>query len=158
MISWGFKENHLSGLELDSNRAEIVQLALPNAELKIGNAVNLPWDSNKFDFVVPSTVFSSILKSNVSELIAQEIKRVLKPEGGLIWYDLAVNNPNNTDVKGVKTKELNRLFPDFNSKIHSVTLAPPIARFITPKSITLACILNSIPFLRTNLIGILIKK
>jgi ubiquinone/menaquinone biosynthesis C-methylase UbiE len=158
LISWGLRETDLYGIELNAGRAIQAQRSLPGADLRIGDATKLPWDAGNFNFVVASTVFSSILNEDVCVKIAEEIKRVLPPGGVLIWYDLAVNNPRNPDVRGIPKKHLAKLFPEFEINTKSVTLAPPLARFITPKSFAAASILCSLPFLRTHLLGTLIKK
>lgn len=158
LLSWGLKETDLHGIELDRDRAGFAQQAFPNADLRTGDATSLPWRNECFDFVVMSTVFSSILNNDICAIVADEVKRVLSPGGVVIWYDLAINNPNNCDVRGIGARELKQLFPNFDSLIRSVTLAPPIARMVAPKSVVLTTILNSIPFLRTHLLGILVKR
>jgi hypothetical protein len=47
------------------------------------------------------TVFTSILDKDMKRNIAAEMLRVLKPKGVIIWYDYFVNNPKNSDVRGV---------------------------------------------------------
>jgi ubiquinone/menaquinone biosynthesis C-methylase UbiE len=158
LISWGLRETDLHGIELDEARATQAKTALPTADLRIGDATKLPWEDNSFQFVIASTVFSSILDLEMKRLIAEEIKRVLVKNGVLIWYDLAVNNPKNPNVKGISGKDLRNLFPGFDAKIQSVTLAPPIARLIAPRSLTVANFLSSFPFLRTHLLAVMIKE
>ncbi len=158
LLSWGLRETNLHGIELDEKRARVAQNALPKADLRIGDAANLPWENDSFKFVVASTVFSSILDSDVRKLIAAEISRVLISGGVFVWYDLAVDNPRNPNVKGINAKELKNLFPQFEGEIKRVTLAPPIARTVAPRSLTLAAILNAFPFLRTHLLAVLVKN
>jgi len=158
LISWGLRETDLHGIELDETRAGIAQNALPNADLRVGDATNLPWADDSFKVIVASTVFSSILDTDVRKLIAEEISRVLISGGVFVWYDLAVNNPRNRNVKGINEKELKNLFPQFAGEIKRVTLAPPIARLITPRSLTLATFLSAFPFLRTHLLAVLVKN
>ncbi len=158
LISWRLRETDLHGIELDEKRAGIAKNALPNADLRVGDATKLPWEKDFFKVVVVSTVFSSILDLNVKKLIAEEISRVLISGGVLIWYDLAVDNPRNKNVKSISVKELKNLFTDFDGAIKSVTLAPPIARLIVPRSLTLATFLSAFPFLRTHLLAILVKN
>lgn len=158
LISWGFNETDLHGIELDAKRAAFAKRALPKADLRIGDATSLPWKDKTFDLVVISTVFSSILNNEVRKIIADETNRVLVSGGVLVWYDLAVNNPKNANVRGINLKQLKQLFPDFNFNTRSVTLAPPIARVIAPKSFVIASILSSIPFLRTHFVGVLKKN
>lgn len=158
LISWGLQETDLHGIELDEKRARQAQNALPNADLRIGDATTLPWESNFFKIVITSTVFSSILDLDVRKLIAEEITRVLTPGGVLMWYDLAIDNPRNANVKGIDKNGLRGLFPGLTAQIQSITLAPPIVRFVAPRSQTLATLLSSIPMLRTHLLALLVKK
>lgn len=158
LISWGLRETDLHGIELDEKRARIAQDALPKADLRTGDAAKLPWANNSFKIVIVSTVFSSILDVNVRNEIAGEIERVLLPGGVLLWYDLAFDNPRNSNVKSIKANELRQLFPGFKTYIRRVTLAPPLARFIVRRNRTLAVFLSAIPLLRTHLLGLLFKK
>lgn len=157
LISWGVPEPNLCGIELEAFRARQAQRVLPRAQLLVGDATALPWADETFHLVVVSTVFTSVLDHDVRRLLASEIARVIKPGGGLLWYDFAVNNPRNPHVRGVDRRALGRLFPDLEGQIRSVTLAPPLARFIAPKSWALATLLGAVPLLRTHLLGVLVK-
>lgn len=158
LISWGVSEKNLHGIELSAERAGIAQNALPSADLRVGSATLLPWANNFFRFVIVSTVFSSILDSEIRKMIVAEIERVLMREGVVIFYDLAVGNPRNKNVEAVKAGQIKEIFPNFAGEIKRLTLAPPVARFAAPKSFALAALLNALPFLRTHLLAILVKK
>jgi|SRR5215831_8720524 len=158
LIGWGVRETDLYGLELNPSRVRSARYALPGANLCIGDASALPWPENYFSLVVASTVFTSILDSRVRRGVANEITRVLVPKGALLWYDFAVNNPANPNVRAVKSRELKRLFPDMSGRIFSCTLAPPVARFVTPRSWVLATMLEGIPLFRSHLLAVFIKK
>lgn len=157
LISWGLREPHLAGIELDETRAQVAQSALPSADLRVGDASALPWSDGAFQLVVCSTVFTSILDLHVRQQIADEITRVLAPGGAILWYDFRINNPKNKNVKKVSKSELFRLFPELKGAVKSVTLAPPLTRILAPKSWTLASVLESMPPLRTHLLGVLLK-
>ena len=157
LISWGVRETDLHGIDIDALRINRAKEILPGADLRIGDAASLPWDSGTFDIVICSTLFTSVLDLGVRCLIAGEIVRVLAPGGALLWYDFAFNNPRNPHVRGISRSELRQLFPQLAGKIRSVTLAPPLARLIVPRSWTLASLLEAVPFLRTHLLAILIK-
>jgi ubiquinone/menaquinone biosynthesis C-methylase UbiE len=158
LITWGVRETDLHGIELDPVRAKRAQELLPIADLRVGDATNLPWTNDSFKLVIASTVFTSILDSSVRRILAEEIMRVLVPEGALLWYDFAMNNPRNPHVRKVAPKELKELFPQLKGEIRSITLAPPLARFLAPKSWALATVLEAIPLLRTHLIAVLVKN
>jgi SAM-dependent methyltransferase len=157
LISWGVRESGLHGIELDATRAAKARAILPAADLRIGDAVELPWDNETFRFVIASTLFTSVLDLNVRRLIADEITRVLAPGGALLWYDFAYNNPRNPNVRGIGRAELKKIFPALQGKIKTVTLAPPLTRLIAPRWWTLATFLETIPLLRTHLVAVLIK-
>jgi SAM-dependent methyltransferase len=157
LIGWGVKESDLHGIELDPTRASKAREILPVADLRTGDAVELPWDNDVFQLAVASTVFTSILDDRVRRLIADEIVRVMAPGGALLWYDFAYDNPRNPNVCGIRSPEIKRLFPTLRGKIKTVTLAPPLARLIAPRWWTLATFLETIPLLRTHLIAVLIK-
>ncbi len=157
LIDWGVRETDLHGIEIDPVSAKQAQEILPLADLRVGNATELPWDSDTFRLVVTSTVFTSILDPTVRRLVAEEITRVLAPGGALLCYDFMFNNPRNSNVKKVSKKELARLFPYLKGTIKSVELAPPLARLIAPRSMTLAFLLERAPFLRTHFVAVLVK-
>ena len=157
LIGWGVPERNLHGIELDPTRAAKARQLFPRADLRVGDAVKLPWNDESFELVITSTLFTSILDVNVRVLIANEIVRVLAPKGALLWYDFAFDNPRNPNVRGIKRRTLRKLFPALSGKIRSLTLAPPLARLIAPRSLALATLLEGIPLLRTHLLGVLIK-
>jgi ubiquinone/menaquinone biosynthesis C-methylase UbiE len=130
---------------------------LPAADLRVGDASHLPWPASTFRLVVASTVFTSILDGSVRRVVASEATRVLTSDGALLWYDFAVNNPRNAHARGVRRRELRELFPTLRGRIESVTLAPPLARFVARRSWTLATVLEAIPLLRTHLVAVLAK-
>jgi ubiquinone/menaquinone biosynthesis C-methylase UbiE len=157
LISWKVRECDLHGIELDARRAQQAQEILPVADLRVGDATSLPWGDCSFRLIVVSTVFTSILNSEVRRLVAAEIERVLMPGGVLLWYDFAVNNPENSQVRKVSRKELKQLFPKLSGSVKSITLAPPLVRVLAPKCWPLASLLEVIPWLRTHLMGVLVK-
>ncbi len=157
LIHWGVPEKNLHGIEIYAPRAERAHEILPVADLRTGDASSLPWEDGAFQLVVASTVFTSILSVEVRHKVAAEISRVLAPGGALLWYDFAVNNPRNRNVRKVDRRELTQLFPGLRGEIRSITLAPPLARMVTPRSIALATLLEAIPWLRTHLIAVLVK-
>ena len=117
----------------------------------------MPWQDGFFRLIIVSTVFTSILDDGVRRLLAREIVRVLAPGGALLWYDFAYNNPKNPNVRGIKPKEVRELFPELHGPMKRVTLAPPIARAVAPRSFLLATLLEAIPFLRTHVLAVLVK-
>lgn len=157
-IQWGAKPENLYGVDLLENRIKDAKSLSPNIDLRCGNAEELPFPDEFFDIVMQFTVFTSIVDLQIKKNIAREMRRVLKREGVILWYDYHANNPNNPDVKGVRKKEIHQLFPDCKIHLKRVTVAPPITRLIAPYSRLLCSFLELIKFLDTHYLGIIKKN
>lgn len=158
-IKWGARPENIVGIELLRERmAEAVELCPKAISIHQGNAARLPFAGESFDIVVQSTVFTSVLDRGMKQELASEMRRVLKPEGLILWYDFHINNPRNPDVKGVKRREIYALFPDCDIRLQSITLAPPIARRLAPLSWLLCYVLSKIPWLCSHYIGVIRKR
>lgn len=149
-IKYGAKPKYLYGIDLLEDRIKIAEEISPNINFRYGNAIKLPYKDNSFDIVAQFTVFTSILKKEIKNEIAKEMLRVLKEEGIILWYDFSYNNPRNRDVKGIKKKEIVELFPDCKFTFKRITLAPPITRFLAPKSWLLCYLFEKLSVLCTH--------
>lgn len=155
---WGARPENVTGIDLLPERiAEARRLCAPQVKLECGSATQLNSGNGEFDFVVQSTVFTSILDPKVKMQIAGEMLRVLRPKGSIIWYDFRFNNPRNPDVRGIKAKEVRSLFPGCHIEFHKVTLAPPLSRPVARLSRTLHAILSSIAPLRTHYLALITR-
>jgi SAM-dependent methyltransferase len=148
----------LHGIDLDESRIELAKARFPSADLHAGDARALPWQDDSFDLVSQFTLFTSILNRDVKKHIAQEMLRVVKPDGVILWYDFRFNNPRNANVRGITSREIHSLFPDCSIRLRRVTLAPPLARRVVPVSWIAASLLDKIPVLRTHYLGIIRKQ
>lgn len=157
LLAWGVAPPNLHGIDLSAQRIDTARLAVPQADLRVGDAAHLPWADGAFELVVASTLFTSILDEVVRRRAAAEIVRVLAPGGALLWYDFAVDNPRNPHVRRVTQADLAALFPSLGGEVARVTLAPPIARLVAPFSLRAARALGRLPFLRTHLLAVLVK-
>ena len=150
---WGAEKLH--GLDLDPTRLETAHRVLPGADLRCGDAQTLPWRDQSFDLVSHFTMFTSILDAGVKRAVAQEMLRVLKPGGLILWYDFRVNNPANHNVRGIGASEIRSLFPGCDVKLKRAMLAPPLARRIVPLTWIGALLLEKIPWLRTHYVAVI---
>jgi ubiquinone/menaquinone biosynthesis C-methylase UbiE len=157
----GARRDGLAGIDLDSDRAGACAARFPGAsgaDIRSGDASRLPWDSGSFDLVLQSTVFSSILELEMRRTVAAEMLRVLAPEGAILWYDFFVDNPANPNVRGVRRREIEALFPGCRVDLRRATLAPPLARKIVPVSWTLGTVLESLRVFDTHYLGMIRRK
>jgi len=157
LIKYGSRPENLSGIDLLPNAIEAAKRISPNIDFRCGNAEALPFDDKSFDIVTQFTMFTSILEDRIKRKSANEMLRVVKPSGIILWYDYFISKPTNPDVKGIGKREIIRLFPNCTFDFNKVTLAPPIARTLAPYSFLLCYLLEKIPWLRTHYLVVVRK-
>jgi SAM-dependent methyltransferase len=158
MLRLGLAPEHLSGVELLSERYEAARRVLPaSVGLYLGDASQAPLAAGSQDLVLQSTVFSSILDDGVQQGLADAMWRWLKPGGALLWYDFIVDNPRNRDVRGVPLRRVRELFPQGRLRWQRVTLAPPLARIVCRLHPGAYRAFNSIPWLRSHVLAVIEK-
>jgi SAM-dependent methyltransferase len=154
LLRLGFDPARLVANELLPERAAIARRRLPAAtQLLEGDALQLPLPEGRFDIVLQSTVFSSILDAGFQQRLATAMWRWLKPGGAVLWYDFTVNNPRNPDVRGVPLARVAALFPAGRIEARRVTLAPPIARRVVRLHPAAWRVFNALPLLRTHVLA-----
>jgi SAM-dependent methyltransferase len=148
----GFAPAHLSGIELLPERHAQARAVLPETlALHLGDAVRAPIAPASVDLVVQATVFSSLLDDAFQQQLADAMWHWLRPGGAVLWYDFAVDNPRNPDVRGVPLARVRALFAQAqNVRVRRVTLAPPIARRVCRLHPGLYGVFNALPLLRTH--------
>ncbi len=156
-MKWGADPSRLAGIDLMPERIEAARRKIPQADLRLGNASELPWPDRSFDLVSQFLVFMNIFDPVLKRAVASEMLRVLKPGGAILWFDLRVDNPNNPQARGLRRKEIRSLFPGCEVQLMPAVLAPPLSRLIAPRSILLGEILHVLPFLRTHYAGCIRK-
>ena len=156
-MRWGALPHNLYGIDLLSGPLEIAKQRFPGLHLQQGNAEHLDFPDAFFDLVGQFTVFTSILDDRMAHNIAGEIRRVLKPGGAVIWYDLRFDNPWNVHVRGITRPQVAALFSGFSADLRSMTLLPPLARRLGRATQTLYPILSKIPAFHTHYLGLLMK-
>ena len=152
-LNKGILADNMYANELLNDRLNELKKNFPDVNLISGDATQIVQVSD-FDLIFQSTVFTSILDNSFKQKLALKMWQLLKPGGIILWYDFTYNNPNNSDVKGIKTDEIKKLFPlGKEVKFYKVTLAPPIGR----RAGNLYPLFNVFRFLRTHVIAV-IKK
>ncbi len=157
MLDLGAAPENLHGVDLLADRLERARQLAPQLDFQLADAQRLPFDDERFDLVMQSTAFSSILDATVRRQVAREMARVLRPGGSVLWYDMRITNPRNPDLLPMTAPEIERLFPGFDRHLKSVTLLPPLARRLAPAAWELCTLLEALPFLRSHLVGLFRK-
>ena len=153
----GAADSDLVGIDLLPERVEAARRAFPGIAFHVGNAEHLPFPDGSFDLVVAYTVFSSILDPAMAGHVASEIRRVMRPGGGLLWYDFRYHSPANPNVRAMTSASVRMLFPDLTGPLFRVTLIPPLARRLGALTPFAYPALALMPPLRSHLLGLLLK-
>jgi SAM-dependent methyltransferase len=143
------------GVDLLEGRLRSARARHPELALVAADGAALPLATGGVDLMLVFTVFSSILDRCLADAVAAEIRRVVRPGGRVVWYDLRRDNPRNPEVRGIPASEVARLFPGWSRSMRTCTLLPPLARRaagVWPGSYDL---LVRVPVLRTHHFGVL---
>jgi ubiquinone/menaquinone biosynthesis C-methylase UbiE len=157
LLEYGAQPSNLFGIDLLEDRIELAQELSPGMNFCCVNAAAIPFPSESFDVLIQFTAFSSILDEVTRRAIAGEIQRVMAPAGKFLWYDFMYNNPKNSDVRGIKPREIRRLFRGYKIVGRSLTLAPPVGRIVARLSYPLYHLIAQVRPLCTHYICILEK-
>jgi SAM-dependent methyltransferase len=151
LIRLGFEPRNLVGVEMLLGRADRARSRLPaGVEVHNGDAATLDLAGGSFDVVLLFTVFTSLLDDSFRRVLAARVWDLVRPGGGVLWYDFVWDNPRNPDVRGVPVREVRRLFPEGTVRHWLLTLAPPIGRRLCRVAPALYPLVNALPFLRTH--------
>ncbi len=152
LLEWlGYEADpqRLHGTDLLAERAGVAHARLPHLPISAASGTALPYPDHSFDLVLQFTVFSSILDRAICYTVANEIIRVLRPGGAILWYDFWIN-PLNKQTRGIRPREVRDYFPGCAITFDRITLAPPLARKLVPLSWTGALVLERLRFLNTH--------
>lgn len=157
LLTLGFNGSNLHAVDLLESKVKAALRRHPGIDIRRANAEQLPFGDQTFDLVVLATVISSIFDRRMTQRVAAESARVLRPGGALLWYDMRYDNPTNRNVHGVSRRELRRLFRNFELDLEPVTVLPLLVRRLGRWNAVLYPPLALIRPLRTHLIGLLRK-
>ena len=119
-LRWGLPLAGLFGVDLTLPRLQAAQRAVGPRVAQASGAA-LPFAGGSFDVVAQNVVFSSIISSPMRQQVAQEMLRVLRPGGCLLWYDAACTRGSDPHFRNVPLDELQTLFPDLPFTVQKLT-------------------------------------
>jgi SAM-dependent methyltransferase len=158
-VKWGVRPENITGVDLLPDRVAAAKKLCPEAvQIQCGSAAELAFPKDTFDLVLQSTVFTSVLDASMKQQMASEMLRVVKRDGLILWYDYRVNNPWNSDVRGITRQEIYRFFPGCLIQLQRITLAPPLVRRLAPYSRLSCYVLGKVPWLCTHYLGVIRKE
>jgi SAM-dependent methyltransferase len=154
LLGYEATPSRLHGIDLLAERVAEAQARLPHLALSAASGARLPYADRSFDLVLQFTVFSSILDRAICYTVANEIRRVVRPGGAILWYDFWIN-PTNKQTRGIGPGEIQSYFPGCRFTFDRITLAPPLARRLVPISWSGALLLENLRFLNTHYLAII---
>jgi ubiquinone/menaquinone biosynthesis C-methylase UbiE len=111
-----------------SERVEQGLRQAPYLKLTCGSADELPWPDGRFDLVHQGMLLTSILDVPLRQRIVDEMIRVTRPGGHVLWYDL-IWNPVNRAAQGISLRQVWAYFVAWELVARRrVIVAPPLAR------------------------------
>jgi SAM-dependent methyltransferase len=153
MIDYGVPAENLYGFDLLHDRLREARRRSPEIAVAQADGTSIPFRSEAFDLILHFGVFSSLHYPETRRAFAAEMRRILRPNGLILWYEFRVDNPKNPDVKAVRPAELRSLFPDCDCEFGRTVLAPPLTRFLYPRWPGLCELLARMPFLLTHYVA-----
>ena len=87
--------------------------------------------------------------------VASSMRRVLRDDAALVWYDTRYPNPGNRHLKTMTKGRIRRLFPGMQLQLESTTVLPPLARLLGRSTGSVYPVLAALPPLRSHYIGLL---
>lgn len=157
-LQWGARPENVFGLDVVPARVEKARSLCPaGVTVQGASAARMTFPNESFDIVLQATVFSSILDPEIRTAVAAEMLRVLRPGGLILSYDFHLRNPRNPDVCGIGKAELRRLLPACSIDFEQITLLPPLARLLAPRSVLLVHAFSAMKFLCTHYLAVVEK-
>ncbi len=116
-VALGARPDRLHGIDLTPGRIERGRLRHPQLELVEGDASRLPFSDRSFDLVTQFVAFSA-MPPEIWPTVAAEMRRVLRPGGAVVWYDIRphagftnrIGKPGWPDLRALSMSTVRDLF------------------------------------------------
>jgi ubiquinone/menaquinone biosynthesis C-methylase UbiE len=117
----------LSGVDLIAARVEAARSRVPEADVRLADARELPYENGRFEMVTLLTVLSSMPDQDSVRRALEEAARVSSSTGIVVCYEPRLPNPFNRSTLRISAALLaESLGPAISAK--AVTGFPPVAR------------------------------
>ncbi len=138
----------LEGVEMLPERVSAASRRLPDAQISVADARDLPFADSSFDVVTLFTVLSSI--GSGRERALSEARRVLAPDGALMIWEPRMPNPLNRNAALINRDMLRQGLRGAAVEARTTTVLPSVARRLGRFTGRLYPLLTAMPFLRTH--------
>jgi len=145
----GVEPERLHGVDIQPERVEAAQRALPGAGIELGDARRLQFPDDAFTVVLQLTLLSSLGSHEAIREALGEGIRVLAPGGLLLIYEPRVPNPFNRHTLLIRDSDLEAAGVTPSEQV-SLTVVPALARRLGEQTKERYPRLARLPFLRTH--------
>lgn len=156
-LLYGVQAPNLYGIDVLWKELIDAKRGQSSFNLATADGQKLPFADDRFDIVTQYMAFSSILDDTVRRNVANEMLRVVRPNGAILWYDFWYN-PTNPNVRAIRTDEIRSLFAGCEIVTKKITLAPPIARRLVKISWLMCGLLERIGVFNTHYLALIRPK
>jgi SAM-dependent methyltransferase len=139
----GVAPARLHGIDRDPER--VAAAAASGALVVEGDLGALPYEDGRFSAVFLFTVLSSLGGARAVDRAASEVARVLAPGGVVVIWEPRIPTPLNRSTRLIRPADLRARLGE-PAAVHSLTVAPPLARRLGDRYDRLA----RVPALRTH--------
>ncbi|AGU52435.1 methyltransferase domain-containing protein [Variovorax paradoxus B4] len=157
-LRWGAKAGNIWGVDLSFARLLYAHQRLGMPVVQASGA-RLPFPDRSFDLVAQSVVFSSIVDESIRRATAEEMVRVVRPGGYVLWYDAFRSRARDPHFRCVTRREIANLFLgidwSFATLTSDVGVSNRAQRWLGGWSLSL---IDASRLLRTHLLGLGKKK
>lgn len=157
LVNWGASPDNLAGVDLLADRIEQARKLLPQARLEVSDARRTPFADQSFDLVLQITLFSSVLDPDIRLAIAREMRRITKPGGKILWYDMRVVRPDRP-LAPMRRAEIARLFEGCDLDVRPTTLNPVISRYTSKLSWHLSDLIALLPGAKSHYLAVITPR
>jgi ubiquinone/menaquinone biosynthesis C-methylase UbiE len=119
--------SRLHGAEALEGRAAAAERRVPEAQVRVADARELPYESGRFELVALITVVSSMPGRTDVAAALREARRVTSPGGIVLCYEPRLPNPVNPKTRLVSRRELEAALGPVTAE-RRLTGLPPLAR------------------------------
>lgn len=156
LVELGLDPQHAFGIDVMPEYVQVARRANPAMDIRIGDAADgLPWPDEHFDVVAQFVALSSVPGQRQREQIANEMSRVCRTGGFLLWYELVRKAPGSVP-DGIPVAELAGLFPTF--RILSLDRLHPVGCYRLARFPFLRATLARLPLIPRRNVVVLAEK
>jgi ubiquinone/menaquinone biosynthesis C-methylase UbiE len=154
-LDWGVRPAGVWGIDVDTARLRSAAIEAPGAGLLLADCQAVPFRGASFDIVTQFTLFTSLLDPKARIAAANEMSRIVKPGGLIVWYDFFAPNPMNPRTRPIGRREIGELFAGCSIQMERITFAAPLARMLARVSPRVAAAANRSGYLATHYLALI---